>query len=203
MDPRIARTRQSLQQALFDLARERGLDEISVADIAERAGVNRSSFYQHYADKDTLLADAIDAVAEVAGADLPVFREITPEPPPILIGYLKHIEENAAVYARVFGSHGSPVAVARLRSRVLAIASAAVATVEAPPLDDIPAEVRAAGLTGSVLGVLEAWLAQDPRPPVETAVSWMWRMLLGPVGAELADAATDPSTPAGRRAATS
>ena len=63
MDPRIARTRQSLQAALFELARERGLDEITVADIAERAGVNRSSFYQHYSDKDTLLADAIDAVA--------------------------------------------------------------------------------------------------------------------------------------------
>src|SRR5690606_15118949 len=71
VDPRIARTRRSLQEALFELARERGLDEISVADIAERAGVNRSSFYQHYSDKDTLLADAIDAVVEEAGTAIP------------------------------------------------------------------------------------------------------------------------------------
>lgn len=203
MDPRIARTRRSLQEALFELARERDLDDISVADIAERAGVNRSSFYQHYSDKDTLLADAIDAVVEEAGGNLPVFEEITPEPPAILIGYLTHIEENAAVYARVFGSHGSPVVVARLRSRVQAIASAAVSTVTVGGMDDIPAEVRAAGLTGSVLGVLEAWLAQDPRPPVETAVSWMWRMLLGPVGQIFGDAASDPSTQAGRPAARS
>ena len=66
MDPRIARTRQSLQQALLALAREESLDAISVADIAARAGVHRSSFYQHYADKETLLADAIDSAVDDA-----------------------------------------------------------------------------------------------------------------------------------------
>lgn len=195
MDPRIARTRQSLQAALFELARERDLDDISIADIAERAGVNRSSFYQHYSDKDTLLADAIDAVAEDSGADLPEFREITSEAPPILVGYLRHVEENAAVYARIFGAHGSPVTVARLRSRIQAIAAAAVATSPANDLDDIPPDIQAAGLTGSVLGVLESWLNLDPRPPVETAVSWLWRILLGPIGRDPRGSATAPSTP--------
>jgi AcrR family transcriptional regulator len=195
MDPRIARTRKSLQTALFELARERDLDDISIADIAERAGVNRSSFYQHYSDKDTLLADAIDAVVEEAGADLPEFREITAEAPPILVGYLRHVEENVDVYARVFGSHGSAVAVARLRARIESIASAAVAArIEA--FDDIPPDVRAASLAGSVLGVLEAWLARDPRPPVEVAVSWMWRMLLGPIGLAPGEIVNAPSRPA-------
>ena len=196
MDPRIARTRQSLQEALLDLARERELDDISIADIAERAGVNRSSFYQHYADKDTLLADAIDAVAEEAGADLPEFREVTPEAPAILVAYLRHIEQNAAIYARVFGDHGSPVALARLRSRIQGIAAAAVAT--APlmmDVDDIPADVRAAGLTGSVLGVLDAWLARPERPPADVAALWMWRLLLGPIGHERAGLSAR-STPA-------
>jgi AcrR family transcriptional regulator len=180
MDPRIARTRQSLQEALFELARERGLDEISVADIAERAGVNRSSFYQHYSDKDTLLADAIDAVVEEAGADIPTFTEITAEPPAILVDYLRHVEQNAAVYSRIFGDHGSPVVVARLRDRIQAIVIDAVATSHADAFGDIPSDVLAAGLSGSVLGVLEVWLARDPRPPVETAVRWLWQVLLGP-----------------------
>jgi len=180
MDPRIARTRQSLQAALFELARERGLDEITVADIAERAGVNRSSFYQHYSDKDTLLADAIDAVAEEAGTDISRLTEITLDPPAILVDYLKHVEENAAVYSRVFGEHGSPAAVARLRSRMQSIVIDAVTTSHADTFGDIPNDVLAGGLSGSVLGVIEAWLAKDPRPPVETAVSWLWQVLLGP-----------------------
>ena len=62
MDARVVRTRRSLQESLFALARERPLEELTVADIVQRAGVNRSSFYQHYADKDTLLADAIDPI---------------------------------------------------------------------------------------------------------------------------------------------
>jgi AcrR family transcriptional regulator len=180
VDPRIARTRRSLQEALFELARERGLDEISVADIAERAGVNRSSFYQHYSDKDTLLADAIDAVAEAAGADVPELTEITPTPPAVLVDYLRHVEENAAVYSRIFGDHGSPAAVARLRKRIQAIVIDAVTTSHAGTFGDAPSDVLAAGLSGSVLGVLEAWLARDPRPPVETAVGWLWQVLLGP-----------------------
>jgi len=182
VDPRIARTRQSLQQALFDLARERELDDISVADIAERAGVNRSSFYQHYSDKDTLLADAIDAVVEEAGAELPMLYEISPEPPAILIEYLRHVEENAAVYARVFGEHGSPIALARLQARIQTIVIDAVASSHADAFGDIPSDVLAAGLSGSVLGVLGVWLSRDPRPPVETAVTWLWTVLLGPQG---------------------
>jgi AcrR family transcriptional regulator len=184
VDPRIARTRRSLQEALFDLARERELDEITVADIADRAGVNRSTFYQHYSDKDTLLADAIDAVVEQASAEIPTLDEVTLDPPPILVDYLRHVEENAAVYTRVFGEHGSPVAVARLRERIQSIVIDAVATSHAETFTDVPSDVLAAGLSGSVLGVLEVWLARDPRPPVETAVTWLWTVLLGPTPAE-------------------
>ncbi len=180
MDPRIARTRRSLQEALFELARERDLDDISIADIAERAGVNRSSFYQHYSDKDTLLADAIDAVTEEAGAGIPTHYEISPEPPVILIDYLRHVEDNAAVYARVFGEHGSPVALGRLQARIRTIVIDALASNHADTYGDIPPDVLAAGLSGSVLGVLGAWLTRDPRPPVEVAVQWLWQVLLGP-----------------------
>jgi len=181
VDPRIARTRRALQEALFELARERELDDISVADIAERAGVNRSSFYQHYADKDTLLADAIDAVVEEAGADIPVITDITPDPPAILLDYLRHVEQNAAVYARIFGDHGSPAAVARLGDRIRAIVIDGVATSHAEAFQELPPDVLAAGLSGSVLAVLDVWLARDPRPPVDVAARWMWRVLLGPV----------------------
>lgn len=180
VDPRIARTRRSLQEALFELARERELDDISVADIAERAEVNRSTFYQHYSDKDTLLADAIDAVVEDAGGALPILTEITSEPPAILVQYLKHVEDNATVYTRIFGDHGSPVAVARLRDRIRLIVTDAAAHSHKDLYNEVPPDVLAAGLAGSVLAVLEEWLRRDPRPPVDTAVAWLWAVVLGP-----------------------
>jgi AcrR family transcriptional regulator len=56
LDPRIIRTR----RLLFDsfaalLAKQRSIQEISVQDIADQAGVNRVTFYSHFADKYELL----------------------------------------------------------------------------------------------------------------------------------------------------
>ncbi len=55
LDPRVKRTRQLLQQALTDLMREKSFQAITVQDIAERATVNRVTFYAHFQDKHALL----------------------------------------------------------------------------------------------------------------------------------------------------
>lgn len=55
LDPRIRRTRQLLFTALGELLTEKNFDMISVQDIAERATVNRATFYDHFTDKFALL----------------------------------------------------------------------------------------------------------------------------------------------------
>lgn len=55
LDPRIKRTRQLLRQALLDLMGETSFEAITVKDIAERATVNRVTFYAHFQDKYALL----------------------------------------------------------------------------------------------------------------------------------------------------
>ena len=54
-DRRISRTRQLLRQAFMDLVREKGFAAVSIQDVAERANVNRGTFYIHYTDKYELL----------------------------------------------------------------------------------------------------------------------------------------------------
>jgi len=180
MDPRIARTRRSLQEALFELARERPLDDITVGDIAERAEVNRSSFYQHYADKETLLADALDAAADEAEASLPAAVDIVAAPPSAVSTYFAHIADHAELYRRVLGDHGSAVATARLRQRVERIVSDEIQRSDGADYPDLPIDVIAAGITGSVLGIIGAWLGRDPLPPPETVAAWVWGVILGP-----------------------
>ena len=95
--------RERLVLAAVDLFHEQGYDETTVAQIAERAGVTRSTFFRHFPDKrevlvagqaamSALLAEGIedaapdasplDAVAEglrrAAGAYGPMSREIAP-----------------------------------------------------------------------------------------------------------------------------
>ena len=59
-DPRMRRTRQALQGALRTLLQSKNFEEVSVQDITEVAGVNRATFYDHYADKFALF-DALIA----------------------------------------------------------------------------------------------------------------------------------------------
>ena len=54
LDPRIQRTRQLIMQAMETLLQEKNLSAITVQDIAQRATINRATFYAHYDDKYSL-----------------------------------------------------------------------------------------------------------------------------------------------------
>jgi AcrR family transcriptional regulator len=67
-DPRRRRTREALQSAFILLALERRYHEIHIGDILEASGVGRSTFYEHFAGKDALLAASMgDALSLLAG----------------------------------------------------------------------------------------------------------------------------------------
>ncbi|SJM60505.1 Transcriptional regulator, TetR family [Actinomycetales bacterium JB111] len=65
-------TRRALFASLDRLMRARGFDSVSLADIAQDAGVGRTSVYNHFADKEALLLGYIeqetaDFVADLTG----------------------------------------------------------------------------------------------------------------------------------------
>ncbi len=152
-----------------------------MGDITEHAGVNRSSFYQHYSDKDTLLADALERVIDDVSGQL----RARPAPMPTgmpeeLQQYLAHLAANATLYRRVLGEHGSTVVTARLRRHVERIVSELITAVDSPAFTGVPVDVVAAGIAGTALGVITAWISRDPLPPLEEAADWLWRVLTGP-----------------------
>ena len=55
LDPRGQRTKKLLHDAFDSLLAEKVFDSITVQDIAERATVNRATFYAHYQDKYDLV----------------------------------------------------------------------------------------------------------------------------------------------------
>jgi AcrR family transcriptional regulator len=66
-----------LQQAAFELYAERGYEQTTVAEIAERAGLTERTFFRHFADKrevlfrgsgelERLIVDAVDAAPPAA-----------------------------------------------------------------------------------------------------------------------------------------
>jgi AcrR family transcriptional regulator len=59
LDPRAKRTRHLIEQAFMEVIVEKGFQTVSVQDITERAGLNRSTFYAHFPDKFALLDHSI------------------------------------------------------------------------------------------------------------------------------------------------
>jgi AcrR family transcriptional regulator len=55
VDPRVTRTQKLIREALVSLLAEKSFESVSVQDIAERATVNRATFYAHFIDKFALL----------------------------------------------------------------------------------------------------------------------------------------------------
>jgi AcrR family transcriptional regulator len=66
--------RSRLAQAAFALYSERGFEQTTVAEIAQRAGLTERTFFRHFADKREVLFAGADALRELllsAVADVP------------------------------------------------------------------------------------------------------------------------------------
>src|SRR5450756_1710058 len=59
--------RERLETAALDLFVENGYEETTVAQIADRAGLNRATFFRHFADKREVLFGGEDVLAGLFG----------------------------------------------------------------------------------------------------------------------------------------
>jgi AcrR family transcriptional regulator len=65
LDRRVERTREALRIALMDLMVERGWDGIDVQTLCGRANIGRSTFYQHFPNKEELLKASFAGLKQV------------------------------------------------------------------------------------------------------------------------------------------
>lgn len=79
-DPRVLRTRQLIREAFRELLRKKEFDSITINDIAQRATINRATFYAHYEDKYALLEEITEqAFHEMTPKEVMDARELTGE----------------------------------------------------------------------------------------------------------------------------
>jgi len=179
-DPRARRTRSRLRAAVLELAAERDLAAVTMAEVARRASVNRATIYAHYRDQDELVTDAMEeAVAEVARAaglcplDAPPTR--APEP---LVDLFAHVARNATLYRRMLDAQGSARFAVRMRNRLAEeLVSRFQSGARPPGLDGVPVDVHASYLAGALVSVIAHWVAQPARSSVAEIALVTWRLL--------------------------
>lgn len=171
LDPRVVRTRQMLRDALVSLIAEKGFDAITVQDIADRATLNRATFYLHYQDKQELLVkslhDEIDELMADISPEDDSDRLAVEGPRRPIVKVFQHVAQHARFFQVMMGAEGVPSFIAAVRDYMAEITLNWLTLLQPDPEKSVvPLEIVANSLSWSLLGVLIWWLDHDlPQSP--------------------------------------
>ncbi|MER5469943.1 TetR/AcrR family transcriptional regulator [Streptomyces sp. NPDC002935] len=174
-DPRTARTRAKLRQALLAECAEHPLEEIGVAALVRRAGVGRATFYVHYADLEALAVDACADVVREAVEALHAWRG-RPDPvsaPPALRAFFTELAPHTGLY-RALLSPGGGGPLGRVLHRDLRARSLAERTLAGAP--DAP--LVASAVAATFAGVLADWLHGLLEGTPDAVADQVWQLLV-------------------------
>ena len=115
-DRRITRSKKALREALILLVEEQGLNNLTVNDLCAQADLNRGTFYNHFQDIPTLVADLKDEFmagledyqAQMRGltlADLAAYR-MGKRPLPFLVGLFDYLRSEGDLLHALLGPGG-------------------------------------------------------------------------------------------------
>jgi AcrR family transcriptional regulator len=193
IDRRVARTRQTLQQALLALMLKKGYDAISVEEICAEADVGRSTFYAHFTGKDDLRRTGLDTHLRKmllehqrqpgASSTTGRFGFVLP--------LLEHAQDHLALYRALVSKGGAPTTLAMIGQIVTELVRrdlSETAREESP--EALPREVTVQFMAGALMALLTWWLDGSAKLPPRRVDAIFRRLATegiaragGPVGA--------------------
>lgn len=116
VDRRVIRTKQQIRQALIELLAEKNESAISVRELAQKANINRGTFYIHYNDIHDLVEQLVDEAVEKL---LGVCRRHPPAQTPrasypFLTDLFQTLQDDSQLFTILLGSSGSHIYAERL-----------------------------------------------------------------------------------------
>lgn len=177
-DRRTNRTRRQLREALLALILQKGYDTLTIADITRYADLGRTTFYLHYKDKEDLLLESIDTIADDLKAQMGLVENnpgAAVEPLALAPGsaieqVFRHSAENATLYRVILNGGAASKALGRLQDIVSESAQLfflrRMQPAARPP--EFPPGVILHYFSSALLGLVNWWLQADMPYPPET-----------------------------------
>ncbi|MBY0098541.1 TetR/AcrR family transcriptional regulator [Mesobacillus maritimus] len=100
VDPRITRTKKLFKEAMISLLQENDdKSKVTVQKLANRAELNRATFYLHYQDIEDLMEQMVNEVLEeLSGKINPVFGDHENTGTLPIVSFLEHIYDHAVLF---------------------------------------------------------------------------------------------------------
>lgn len=179
-DPRFQRVREHLVRAVMELAAAKPAEQITVSELTARAEVARTTFYKHAESPAQLLADhligqigprfePLATLLDDAGEDyLLRWREI-------MIELLEYVQENEAIYSRIFTVDGQSVVLAMLSAYFEKVFEEYVESFVQHVDDDAPSRLWVAMAISqqvhNLIAIIGSWLRTEMEETPELVVS--------------------------------
>jgi AcrR family transcriptional regulator len=190
LDRRIIRTREAIQDAMIDLIEEIGFESISIKDIAERANINRGTFYLHYHDKFDLLEQTEKEIIE----DLKniLVKEITwgfeeylnyDKPLPVIVTIFEYMERKSRIMHAILGLKANPNFQRRMKKAIESnLEQLGLYITRTNAELTVPPEYLMSYIAAAHMGVIQAWLEGGcQESPQEMAVILSRLSVQGPL----------------------
>ncbi|MCM3628252.1 TetR/AcrR family transcriptional regulator [Paenibacillus glycanilyticus] len=163
-DPRIYRTKLMLRNALIELLEEKGLEAITIRDLMQQAGLNRSTFYLHYRDKydllerskEDMLKDILEIVSDIDPVHIMNFAARN-EPHPVFLELFDFFTQHAVFFKVLLGPKGDPAYPVQVKQIMLQHIFNKLSLLQSDQIA-MPREFIIAYLASANLGVIQHWL---------------------------------------------
>ena len=170
-DRRVVRTKENLSQALFALIIEKPYERISIKDILERANVGRSTFYNHFQDKDDLLLSNVPENILELDLNENVLN-------PNLVRMFTDAEYHYALYKAMLGTGGISLLYEKIQQILALQIQQHVKILEGNGMSmPAPAPIIAQYLSGALWALFRQWL-DEGMPYTPEQMNTMFQQLV-------------------------
>lgn len=190
MDRRKRKTRIAIQNACIQLIQEKDFDAITISDIAERADINRATFYLHFIDKHDMLDQFEQEIMDEIGANFIIdfanamsIEEIIKSRYEPLVQVFSIIQQKREMIDLLFQTKG----VKSIHNKFHTIALKMFDTkFSAQPVNTHfqSSELFISVIVSTIIGIAHYWInSEEPKSPESLAIDLITIIINGPARA--------------------
>lgn len=174
-DARQVRSRKALTGAMLELLEQAPFDQLTIREITARAGTGYATFFRHYPDKETLLADvASQEIASLLAMTMPLLNSATSAETTRAL--CRHVADHGNLWSALLTGGAAGI----LRAEFIRQARGLAASMP-PPEGWLPGDLAVVYGTGATVDLLAWWLARRDEHSADQIAAILDRLVISPI----------------------
>ncbi|MEI8093736.1 MAG: TetR/AcrR family transcriptional regulator [Spirochaetales bacterium] len=170
-------TQQVFRDAFLALVVEKGYDAVTVKDITDRAGLERTTFYLHFKGKEDLLERAQNALVQDLAEPNPANEGLA------IRRLFQTVAANRMAFRALLRLDAAGRVGKRMFERSVRVVLESGGVERVVPEGVVNRELAAIFIASTLRSVVFWWAEQDTPPPADEAADTAFRMITQGVGA--------------------